>query len=397
MQSKNLSTMLANINNFLDNFIKSICNSLEIFNSYTILLLIEIDTQTQYLEKIQLNWNNSLMRASQLSDEQNRAHLQGGSTESLASLLAISESSHQLFCIHPLGGQIDCYRKFAELIKQQFAVYGIQSIGLYDENEPLTNIETMAKEYNKVLTKLNPKGPHYILGWSMGGYIAFEMAHQLALVDKKPQLIIVDTPATTEKHDFEFVFMQFISQLSRSLFKFTNPDVIGKNYLENFTMLLQTHNFIVSYLLKLFFKIKYHNKMINLTQLSHYLELMKQDFITRGTSLFPLDDILQHLKTKNLLLPQFDDISLKRFYEVLRANVYAMCNYTLKNYNEEITFIRSKTKFKNLPNSGLGWQRYCSNVNIINIPCDHFTIFHNEIALDTLKNTMQQIISKAEK
>ncbi len=270
-------------------------------------------------------------------------------------------------------------------------MYGIQARGLFDEKEPLIDISTMAKEYNQLITELNLQGPYYILGWSM------EDISLLKWLSKQHQLIIVDTPATTEKTIFEFVFLPFISQMSKSLFKFTNPALIGQNHFEHFTHLLQKHNFFTTFLLKIYFKIKYHNKIINLKELPQYFQLMKQDFITRGPSFLPLDDILQHLKNKNLLVPEFDDTILKRFYEVLRANVYAICNYTLKHYDENITFFRSKTKFKNLPNHSLGWQQYCSNINIINIPCDHFSIFNNDIALQTLKTSLQEIIGNTDK
>src|SRR5439155_9898928 len=56
--------------------------------------------------------------------------------------------------------------------------YGLQSRGLNGE-APQTRIEDMAAHYIKELRKMQPLGPYFLGGRSLGGIIAYEMACQL--------------------------------------------------------------------------------------------------------------------------------------------------------------------------------------------------------------------------
>ncbi|WP_405099439.1 non-ribosomal peptide synthetase [Oceanobacillus sp. FSL H7-0719] len=88
-----------------------------------------------------------------------------------------SNSSEQpLFFIHPGGGGVLCYLPLTKHLNMDIPIYGIQSAG-YDQNEePYTSIPLMAKRYVEEIKKIQSKGPYRIAGWSMGGTIAFEMA-----------------------------------------------------------------------------------------------------------------------------------------------------------------------------------------------------------------------------
>jgi thioesterase domain-containing protein len=57
--------------------------------------------------------------------------------------------------------------------------YGLQAQGLDGKQPPLTRVEDMAQCYSTLVHNLQPEGPYWLAGWSMGGVIAFEMAQQL--------------------------------------------------------------------------------------------------------------------------------------------------------------------------------------------------------------------------
>ncbi|MEG4574228.1 amino acid adenylation domain-containing protein [Microcoleus sp. N3A4] len=96
-------------------------------------------------------------------------------------LVAIQAAGTQppFFCVHPVGGNVLCYFELARHLGKEQPFYGLQSAGLNGEQEPKTSIEDMAAHYIEALQAIQPSGPYYLGGWSLGGIVAFEMAQQL--------------------------------------------------------------------------------------------------------------------------------------------------------------------------------------------------------------------------
>lgn len=102
-------------------------------------------------------------------------------TGSFSPLVAIKPegSCPPLFCVHPVGGSVDAFRRLAMYLPDDQPFYALQSPGLSGEQAPLSSIEVMAGCYIEALRTKQPHGPYYLAGWSMGGLIALEMAQQL--------------------------------------------------------------------------------------------------------------------------------------------------------------------------------------------------------------------------
>jgi thioesterase domain-containing protein len=83
------------------------------------------------------------------------------------------------FCVHALGGNVLEYYDLARHLGQAQPFYGLQSQGLNDALPPHTRVEDMAAHYLKEIRELQPEGPYFIGGRSLGGMVAFEMARQL--------------------------------------------------------------------------------------------------------------------------------------------------------------------------------------------------------------------------
>lgn len=84
--------------------------------------------------------------------------------------------------VHPVGGNILCYRNLADILPTGMALYGMQSPG---DGSPRTVTE-LAMNYIHSLDTLINNRPVHLIGWSMGGVIAIEMARLLGL---KNQLV----------------------------------------------------------------------------------------------------------------------------------------------------------------------------------------------------------------
>jgi thioesterase domain-containing protein/aryl carrier-like protein len=83
------------------------------------------------------------------------------------------------FWMHPLGGTLLCYYALARHLGKDRPVYGLQSRGIEDCRAPLTSIPAMATQYIAEMRTVQPLGPYFLGGASMGGAIAYEVACQL--------------------------------------------------------------------------------------------------------------------------------------------------------------------------------------------------------------------------
>jgi len=84
-----------------------------------------------------------------------------------------------LFVIHPTGGGVSSYQNLIQALDINLPVYGIQSRAISEAVEEHGSIESMGREYARLALTQQPQGPYFLLGWSMGGLIAFSMASAL--------------------------------------------------------------------------------------------------------------------------------------------------------------------------------------------------------------------------
>jgi amino acid adenylation domain-containing protein/FkbM family methyltransferase len=100
-----------------------------------------------------------------------------------------------LFLVHQVGGYAFTFRALVRELGPHRPVYGLRSLGLEEGEEPLRTIEEMAKHYLGLIREVRPRGPYLLGGASMGGMVAFEMAHQLqAIGEEVSMLALMDTP-----------------------------------------------------------------------------------------------------------------------------------------------------------------------------------------------------------
>jgi amino acid adenylation domain-containing protein len=122
-------------------------------------------------------------------------------------LVLIKSGANQLplFCIHPLGGNLFNYHTLSKRLELDLPIYGLQARGIDGAQPPLDRIEDMASYFIQSIRTIQPVGPYFILGYSFGGLISFEIARQLAeqgekiaflgLLDiRSPTISELDTP-----------------------------------------------------------------------------------------------------------------------------------------------------------------------------------------------------------
>ena len=98
-----------------------------------------------------------------------------------SSLVAIRPEGSQppLFLVPGVGGNVICYGDLARHLRPDQPLYGLQSRGIDDREEPLDRIESMAAAYLAEIRRMRPRGPYRLGGTCFGGVVAYEMAQQL--------------------------------------------------------------------------------------------------------------------------------------------------------------------------------------------------------------------------
>ncbi|WP_438004841.1 beta-ketoacyl synthase N-terminal-like domain-containing protein [Sorangium sp. So ce321] len=116
---------------------------------------------------------------------------QDGSAPRRSPLVAIQPGGEgsPFFCVHPFGGPVLCYTDLARHLGTERPFYGIQASGLDDGAAPDDRIEDMAARYLEAIRAVKQTGPYLLGGWSLGGLVAFEMAHQLVRCGERVALL----------------------------------------------------------------------------------------------------------------------------------------------------------------------------------------------------------------
>lgn len=84
-----------------------------------------------------------------------------------------------LYFVHGWGGDIYVFLDLVRHLPTNRPVYGIQAVGLDGELPRHESVDAMAAYYADQVIDFQPEGPYYLVGYSLGGTFAFEVARQL--------------------------------------------------------------------------------------------------------------------------------------------------------------------------------------------------------------------------
>ena len=103
--------------------------------------------------------------------------------EGLILLRENQQANENLFFVHSGSGRAAEYLKLVNHLDDTFNYWGIN----YEKQNAAgaeASLEKLALEYVDKIRKVQPQGPYYISGWSLGGVIVLEMARQLELLQE---------------------------------------------------------------------------------------------------------------------------------------------------------------------------------------------------------------------
>ncbi|NLU65644.1 alpha/beta fold hydrolase, partial [Rhodococcus sp. HNM0563] len=125
----------------------------------------------------------------------------GGAFDMVIPLRSGDPELEAVFFVHPVVGLAWSFAELAKYVQEGRPVYGLQSPALSGADPMPRSIEEWARLYVSEIRRLQPRGRYHLVGWSMGGVIAHEMAVQLQRDgDSVASLILLDTqvPAPLE-------------------------------------------------------------------------------------------------------------------------------------------------------------------------------------------------------
>lgn len=130
-----------------------------------------------------------------------------------------------LFCIHPVTGVSWGYAGLCGYLDPDRAVYGLQARILSQPDSPPGSPAEVVADYLERIRSVQPDGPYYLVGWSLGGLIAQMLAVALqdlgqqvgllALLDSHP--VVVDANGDDSGWDEEAEWRQVVAHLAPAL------------------------------------------------------------------------------------------------------------------------------------------------------------------------------------
>ena len=228
------------------------------------------------------------------------------------------------FCVHPGALASDCYAPLAErLVDRPFyciRLAELEASYALDGSQPATPIGELAARSIAALREIQPHGPYLLGGWSLGGVLAFELAHQLeAAGERVARLALFDSPASGQSVADEHLVRAFASYLgAREGHVFPAADV----------------------------------------DLPHVLAWAKA----------------KHLLPEAAELAQIESL-FASYVHGLRAGVARVAGYEPRPTNVPVAYFRATASLPAYAQSTEAWRALAARCDVIDAPGDHYTMF----------------------
>jgi thioesterase domain-containing protein len=201
----------------------------------------------------------------------------------------------------------------------------------------------MATTYLEALAEAEVTQPYHLLGWSMGGVVAMEMAQQLeAAGNPVGSLTLIDTfaPSSSAAETNEATLLQWFAQDTGYLTPAVQPTLLpDEASLE--------------------------------AQLRHlWPQLQAMGNLPSGLT--------------------FQD--LQHQFAVFQANYTAMQTYQPQKYSLPVNLITAKASAKSVRNKWLGWKKYLRKRSVTVLPGTHFSLLQDAKTIKRIAELLIELL-----
>ncbi len=244
-----------------------------------------------------------------------------------------------LYLVHGAGLNLLLYTTIVSLLDEDQPVFGLQAKGLDGIDEPLDTIEAIAAYYIGEILAIDQSGTYALAGFSLGGQIAYEMARQLLILDKKVSFLgVFDTVSYNVSHN-ELPIHQRVTYFTDNLYRMVAWNIktlINKPAEKKLE----------------FFRLKWRSMIQKITKNDYTL---KPEGVSEG---------------KQSELPKY-------LHKVHQANYQAMEKYKLPVYPGKMYLFRAMDQSFYIKDPVLyGWDLYVKGgIVVLDIPGEHSRIF----------------------
>lgn len=246
-------------------------------------------------------------------------------------------SKWPFFCI----AGVDALSAMARYLDPDQPVYGLIP-HYWDDVQISYTIEQVASDCLNLIRSIQPEGPYLLGGYSFGGLVAFEMAHQLQMQGQEVKMIVlIDTNSFREKRSLKYYLYALYSHLKHGRFDIL-LDFLAFNIQGIFSLKLALKN-------------------------DHDKQELKKEYIRNKQIITQMDA--------------------------------AMEAYTLRSYSGQIIFFEAQEKVSNplfFRDPRSDWARVAEGgLEIHQIPGNHITML-NEKNIQSLAGILRACLDKAQ-
>lgn len=120
------------------------------------------------------------------------------------------QGSINLFCIHPLGGEVMCYRDLARALGDGISVYALQASGLVNGQPINDDLDKVIGIYCEQILSVQKAGPFYLCGQSLGGVLALALAEALAAQGEQIALVALFDSFVPSARNLEMIGIEHL-------------------------------------------------------------------------------------------------------------------------------------------------------------------------------------------
>lgn len=130
--------------------------------------------------------------------------------------------------VHGMGGNVLEFSQVIGHLQTSGKIYGLQAKGSDGRTAPLTHIKGMARYHLEGIKTVQPHGPYSLIGYSLGGLVALEIARLLSATGEKLALLVmIDSYPYTDQRGAWKRFCQVTTQVGYWISDMARPIFCG--------------------------------------------------------------------------------------------------------------------------------------------------------------------------